>query len=40
MKNQNKKELEEIFKNEIILLELRQLSESTTDLCLNLTKTC
>ncbi len=38
MKNQNKKELEEIFKNEIIFLELRQLSESTTDLCLNLTK--
>jgi magnesium transporter len=36
--NMDKETLEELFEKEMILLELRQLMESTTDLCLNLIK--
>jgi magnesium transporter len=38
MKNQNKEILTKIYSRELVLLELRQLSESITDLCLSLTK--
>lgn len=38
MKNQSKEILGKIFERELIFLELRQLSETMTDLCLNLTK--
>ena len=38
MKNQDKETLKKIFSKELILLELRHLSESITDLCLDLTK--
>jgi magnesium transporter len=38
MENQGKITLTKIFSKELIFLELRQLSESMTDLCLNLTK--
>jgi len=38
MKNQSKEILGKIFERELIFLELRQLSESMSDLCLNLTK--
>ncbi|VVB82364.1 Cobalt/magnesium transport protein CorA [uncultured archaeon] len=38
MENQNKDTLTKIYSKELNLLELRQLSESTTDLCLDLTK--
>lgn len=38
MESQSKDTLKKIFSKELVLLELRQLSESITDLCLNLTK--
>jgi magnesium transporter len=38
MEKQTKETLGKIFSRELIFLELRQLSESMTDLCLNLTK--
>ncbi len=38
MKNQDKETLKKIFSKELIFLELRHLSESITDLCLDLTK--
>lgn len=38
MKNQDREILKKIFSKELIFLELRQLSESVTDLCLDLTK--
>jgi len=37
-KNQDKETLEKIFSKELLFLELRQLAESVTDLCLSLTK--
>ena len=36
--NQNKENLSKIFSKELLIIELRQLSESMDDLCLNLTK--
>jgi magnesium transporter len=39
MKSQGKEILSKIYSKELIFLELRQLSEAVTDLCLNLTKT-
>jgi len=38
MENQSKETLGKIFEKELVFLELRQLSESMSDLCLNLTK--
>jgi magnesium transporter len=38
MKKQNKDALEKLFSKELLFLEIRQLSETTTDVCLDLTK--
>ena len=38
IENQSKEILKKIYSKELVFLELRQLSESATDLCLNLTK--
>lgn len=38
MRKQNKETLEKLFSKELLFLEIRQLSETTTDVCLDLTK--